>query len=204
MNMNQEITTTTTTTPHIVCVDGNIGAGKSTLLDELETRGYVVHREGIEQWGKWLPKFYTGQKRWCFTLQTAILLDMRRQHDRILHEYADEDIIFVERCPRSALIFVDNSMRSGNLNVDEKQLYMDLHSRIGWSPDTTFILALDPETCLKRERQRDRDGEASITLEYLKSLENGYVQTPGVRLDARKNTNQIADEIIRSITGSIH
>ena len=54
-----------------IVIEGNIGAGKTTQLGLLESRGWNVRREAIDQWP--LEDFYKDPKRWAFLLHMKIL-----------------------------------------------------------------------------------------------------------------------------------
>ena len=181
--------------PVVICVDGNIGAGKSTVLDELETRGYVVEREGLDKWGSLLKKFYTDPCRWSFTLQIAILMDMAKQYKRLMRR--TEPVVFVERTPISALVFVQNSFNSKHLSPEEYRVYADVHLDMKWHPSHLIFLEASPELCFQRVQQRQRDGEEKITLEYLQALHKLYgTPTGSISFDARESPKMLVDHVV--------
>lgn len=184
--------------PLIVSIDGNIGSGKTTLLEELQRRGYHVFTENVDHWAQLLKRFYEDPKRWCFTFQTMILNDSYHQYQSICKLKAS--VVFIERSPVSALAFVQNSVESGHINSMELQLYKNLHTLLGWTPDVTIALDASPALCMGRVRKRDRSGEQSVTLEYLTRLHRQYQKVLKHvfrvhRIDARVTTPNAADMV---------
>eukprot|EP00941_MAST-03F_sp_MAST-3F-sp1_P005558 g5558.t1 len=162
--------------PIIVCVDGNIGAGKSTLLNALKkSLDAVCFQESVEEWQNLLESFYADQKRWCYTLQSAILTDLRDQLCKI-HSQSQRQrpYVIVERCPVSSWCFVGLHHQNGNLNDQELAAYERLTHAMAWEPDIFVYLRASPKTCHERCMKRNRDGESGIPLSYIESLHNQY------------------------------
>lgn len=147
-------------------IDGLIGAGKSTLLEALRDKGKAVTLEPVHDWSL-LQDFYEDPERWCFAFQVQIALSMAA---------TGPCGGFVERSPVSALAFVHLNRQRGNLTAEEAAVYTDLHRRLfPWCAGVrTVFLDVPPETCMKRIRQRNRDGEDRITLEYLEQLREAH------------------------------
>ena len=183
----------------IVCIDGCIGTGKSSVLDVFRSRGYVVYEEGLDNWSHILEKFYTDPHRWSFTLQMSILKDMHQQYVDILKSLDNTDLVFVERSPGSAMVFVDNSKNLGYLCEEELDLYNSYYKLLTWEPDKTIQLTAPDDICLSRIKQRNRKGEEAIDIDYLTALSKRYASLPGHRLDTERPIDEVADEILRII-----
>jgi deoxyadenosine/deoxycytidine kinase len=187
--------------PTIVALDGNIGAGKSTLAGELRRRGRTVIVESVDDgWGDTLAKFYEDPKRWCFLLQTRILIDMREQLDEARE--SSDNYVFIERSPRSALVFVEQSFADGNLTETERAVYRELQKRLGWRPHHAAYLDVPAEECARRMRQRARAAENGVSNEYVASIGARYksmlddISEWGTRrFDGTKTTEELADVI---------
>ena len=110
----------------IICIDGNIGAGKSTILNEIKKK-YPVYVEDIAGWGL-LDEFYRDPQRWSFTLQTSILLSMRKQYEEMMS--LPGPIVFVERTPASSLVFVESSKKNNYLTEKEYKILFDQRTSI--------------------------------------------------------------------------
>lgn len=163
--------------PLVVCIEGTIAVGKSTVCDGLRAAGWVVFAEGADDWNRWrgaLECFYTDPPRWSFLLQASILDDMRRIYDRIMTEHREERIVFVERSPLSAKIFVDNSRRAGHLTDLEGRTYDRLHSQLGWVPDVIISLECPADTTIRRLRERSREAELGVDEDYLRTMDSCY------------------------------
>jgi thymidylate kinase len=84
------------------------------------------------------------------------------------------NIVFVERCPKSSLVFVENGFREGFIDFEEKRLIMNMYSVLKWEPDLHFYINTNPQTCFERMKMRNRKCEQNITNEYLEMLQNEY------------------------------
>ena len=159
--------------PLIVSIDGGIAIGKSTLCGLLEECGYKVLKEGLNEWGEILTLFYANPKRYCFTLQCAILLNMRTQYKYI--QSLPDEIVFIERSPLSAFsVFVENSKNSKLLTNIEYNIYKKLHNELGWNPDYIIGLTLNPNVAYERLKKRNRTCEQNTTLEYITQVSELY------------------------------
>ena len=160
--------------PAIVCIDGNIGVGKSTLLEELARRGYITFTKGLEDWADVLELFYKEPKRWAFTLQTAVLTNMSTIKRRIDSLGISGEVVFVERCPAAADIFVDLGKARGNFTEVEHAHYYMLRKLVNWEPDIRICLQAPVDECHRRMQNRAREEETELmrdALEYMNTLE---------------------------------
>ena len=159
--------------PLLIAVEGNIGAGKTTVLKELESRGHRVFYENLESWKPLLDLFYETPERWSFALQVAILQDMHvgGLKARVLE---NERLVFFERSPQSSKIFTILSHARKYLTDIELNTYHELFGCIGWKPDVTVFIDTPPELCQKRIEERNRPGEAAISLKYLEEIDTHH------------------------------
>lgn len=81
----------------IISLDGNIGAGKSSILKELKNIGYIIFPEDIDTWQPILDNFYNDPKRWSFTLQIAIINNLRDQYNQINELLQTNSFVFIEK-----------------------------------------------------------------------------------------------------------
>ena len=155
----------------------------STLCRGLRRKGFVVEMEGADdptRWQRTLELFYTDLPRYCYLLQTGILLDMARQYDRLMHgpwPTADGQcprVVFVERSPESALTFVRNSVEEGHLHPEEHRVYMELHRRMAWTPDYVVSLHVPVEEAIRRMHRRARAAEQSVDADYVRQIDGRY------------------------------
>ncbi|XP_054435328.1 thymidine kinase 2, mitochondrial isoform X2 [Pteronotus mesoamericanus] len=118
---------------------------------------------------------YNDASRWGLTLQTYVQLTMLEQHTCP----QTSRVRLMERSIHSArYIFVENLYRSGKMpEVD----YVVLSEWFDWivrnldvSVDLIVYLRTTPETCYQRLKQRCREEEKVIPLEYLNAIHHLY------------------------------
>jgi deoxyadenosine/deoxycytidine kinase len=183
--------------PLIYCIDGNIGAGKSTILKGLEDRGYFVFQEDLSDWGGLLSRYYHDKKRWMCTLQLSILHSMHQQYQAIKN--LQHPIVFVERSPDASMVFVENGIRQGFMDGEEARIVKNMYEVLKWSPDISFYIDTPVDVCYERVKQRQRDCEDSITLDYLDMVHLGYVECYNRRKHIRIDGNDDVENIILKI-----
>lgn len=190
--------------PLIYCIDGNIGAGKSTILRELENRGYFVFQEDLSDWGELLNRYYQDKNRWMCTLQLSILHSMHQQYQAIKN--LQHPVVFIERSPDASMIFVENGIKEGFMDDEETRVVKNLHKVLKWTPNISFYIDTPVDTCYERVKQRQRECEESITLEYLSMIHNGYVTCYEAknRNSIKINGNDSVDNIVTQILKYIH
>ena len=192
-----------------IVIDGNIGAGKSTLLNELyKKHKYIICKEDIEVWKPWLSLFYKNTKKNSFGFQLRVLLS-HLKHKDCDSNYPREPV-FLERSPSTCNnIFGVLLKESGDLTNLEYNLCEEYEKEFGWNPDIYIYLHTTPEICHKRIKKRNRLGEETISIEYLKKVHNQYEnvyknllqnsflnKTEIYKIDASKSTTYIIEEIL--------
>uniref|UniRef100_A0A096ME71 Thymidine kinase 2 n=1 Tax=Poecilia formosa TaxID=48698 RepID=A0A096ME71_POEFO len=142
-----------------ICVEGNIASGKTTCLD------YFSNTSNIQ------ALMYQDPQRWGISLQTYIQLTMLDKH----LSATTAPVTMMERSIFSAKhIFVENLYRSGKmLEVD----YIILNEWFDWITTNVSLpvnlivyLQTSPQTCYERLKQRCREEEMVIPLEYLEFI----------------------------------
>ncbi|XP_044843407.1 thymidine kinase 2, mitochondrial isoform X3 [Mauremys mutica] len=149
------------------------------LINEGEKKT-VVMTEPVPKWRNvrghnLLGLMYQDSSRWGITLQTYIQLTMLDQHTRPMIS----PLRMMERSIHSAKhIFVENLYRSGRMpEVD----YIVLTEWFEWitkntdvSVDLIVYLQTSPETCYERLKNRCREEEKIIAMEYLEAIHQLY------------------------------
>lgn len=164
-----------------VCVEGNIGSGKSTFIRHFGKLGEVeAVPEPVERWrnlhGHNLFKLMYGDPvRWSHAFQTYVQLTMAQSH----LQPCNAPVKLMERSIHSArYIFVENMYQSGVMSEAEYHVYNEWYKAIlGYvdcGVDLIVYLRTDPELVYARVRDRARDEEQQIPLEYLKALHSCY------------------------------
>ena len=181
--------TTTKSLPCIVSIEGNIGSGKSTLLryfserqDIKEKCKFVFLQEPVDEWSTIcdkqgitiLEKFYGDQKKYAFSFQIMAYISRLA----ILKKAVDENpgaIIVTERSLYTdRYVFAKMLYDSGNIEEVDYLIYMKwFDTFIKEYPISRYVyVKTDPSVCHSRVNRRSRDGEDSISVDYLTSCHN--------------------------------
>ncbi|XP_029306301.1 thymidine kinase 2, mitochondrial isoform X1 [Cottoperca gobio] len=165
----------------VICIEGNIASGKTTCLEYFsKTSNIEVLTEPISKWRNVrghnpLALMYQDPERWGITLQTYVQLTMLDRHMSAI----SAPVRMMERSIFSAkYIFVDNLFSSGKMpEVDYAVLseWFDwITTNISIPVDLIVYLQTSPQTCHERLKQRCREEEKVIPLEYLESIHQRY------------------------------
>ncbi|KAJ8249412.1 hypothetical protein GJAV_G00234520 [Gymnothorax javanicus] len=165
----------------VVWIEGNIASGKTTCLEHFsKTSDIEVLTEPISKWRNVqghnpLALMYQDPSRWGLTLQTYVQLTMLDRHLSAL----TAPVRMMERSIYSAkYIFVENLHRSGKMpDVD----FIVLSEWFEWITRNIYIpvdlivyLQTTPQTCYDRLKERCREEEKTIPIEYLEAIHQLY------------------------------
>ncbi len=163
--------------PMFVVVAGNIGSGKTTLTKKLSERlGWKPHYESVQD-NPYLADFYKNMSRWSFPLQVYFLNHRFNTHKEI--ENLPASSIQDRSIYEDANIFARALYEKGDLDERDYNNYRQLfESMIQYlSPPTLMIfLRRSVPKLQERIKQRGRDYEQSIPVDYLTSLNTYYDQ----------------------------
>ncbi len=158
-----------------IAIAGNIGAGKTTLCEQLAKHfGWDVHYESIDN-NPYLSDFYTDMQRWSFNLQVYFLNNRYRQILNI--QNGDRTVIQDRTIYEDAYIFAPNLHDMGLMPTRDFENYRDLFelmmSQVK-APDLLIYLKASIPTLVAHIQSRGRDYEGSMSLDYLKRLNQRY------------------------------
>jgi len=158
-----------------VAIAGNIGAGKTTLCTQLGKHfGWDVHYESTDN-NPYLSDFYNDMKRWSFNLQIYFLNNRYRQ---ILDIHKGDVTVIQDRTIyEDANIFAPNLHDMGLMTTRDFDNYTDLFNLMTSQispPDLLIYLKADISTLVSHIQSRGREYEGSISLDYLKRLNQRY------------------------------
>jgi thymidylate kinase len=174
----------------IVSIEGNIGSGKSTLLKNLKkhidmssdtSQNIIFLKEPVEEWETikdsnnktMLEKFYADQEKYSFPFQMMAYIS-RLVYMKEAIESNPNAIIITERS-----LYTDKEVFAKMLFDDKKiedvnyQIYLkwfDVFAK-DYPVSKVIYVKADPEVCYDRIHKRNRNGEESIPLEYLKTCD---------------------------------
>ena len=159
----------------LVLVAGNIGTGKTSLAERLGDRlGWRTAFESVMD-NPYLGDFYQDMDAWAFHLQVFFLGHRAKQHLELAHDecsaIADRSIY------EDAKIFARALYHQGSMSERDYLAYrrvFDLVINNLPRPDLLIYLDAPPEVLMERIRQRGRDMESGISLEYLSLLDSFY------------------------------
>ncbi len=158
-----------------VVIEGNIGSGKTTLAKKLAERwGSRLMLEEFKD-NPFLPKFYKAPKQHAFALELSFLAERYHQkRDNLNRTDLFKPGIVCDYSFAKSLVFARI-----NLDEDEFELYQNLfhiiHGRLP-KPDLLLFLYCGPEKSLRQIKKRGRTYEQEISLEYLESINTGYLE----------------------------
>ncbi len=158
-----------------VAIAGNIGAGKTTLCEMLAKQfNWDVHYEDAEN-NPYLSDFYLDMKRWSFNLQVFFLSSRYQQVLRILQ--GNRTVIQDRTIYEDAFIFAPNLADMGLMERRDFENYLTLFQSVisqVKAPDLLIYLKASIPTLVEHIQMRGRDYEGSISLDYLKRLNDRY------------------------------
>ena len=158
-----------------IAVAGNIGSGKTTLAGMLAKHfGWKPLYETVDN-NPYLVSFYEDMQRWSFNLQVYFLNSRFRQVVEIRKK--QEDVIQDRTIYEDAKIFAPNLHAMGLMPTRDFENYaslFELMMQFLQPPDLLIYLKADVSTLVSQIQKRGREYEASIRLDYLKSLNDRY------------------------------
>ena len=154
---------------------GNIGAGKTTLTEMLGKHfNWEVHYEDADT-NPYLSDFYDDMHRWSFNLQIYFL---NSRYSQTLDIKSGDKVVIQDRTIyEDANIFAPNLYEMGLMakrDFDNYQtLFETMTSQVD-PPDLLIYLKASIPKLVEHIHTRGRDYEGSISLEYLKRLNEKY------------------------------
>lgn len=158
-----------------IAIAGNIGAGKTTLTTALAKHyNWEAHYESTDN-NPYLSDFYNDMQRWSFNLQIYFLHNRYQQILRILS--GNKTIIQDRTIYEDAYIFAPNLHDMGLMSGRDFQNYFELFKTMSSqikAPDLLIYLKGSIPTLVEHIQARGREYEGSISLDYLKRLNERY------------------------------
>lgn len=158
-----------------IAIAGNIGAGKTTLTTKLgKNFGWEVHYESADN-NPYLSDFYTDMQRWAFNLQIYFLNSRYQQVLEILN--GDKTVIQDRTIYEDAYIFAPNLHDMGLMSTRDFNNYFELFQTMSSQiqpPDLLIYLRASIPTLVAHIQMRGRDYEGSMSLDYLRRLNERY------------------------------
>lgn len=156
-------------------IAGNIGSGKTTLTRMLsEHYGWTPKYEAVS-YNPYLEDYYKDIARWSFNLEVYFL--EQRFKDVLEISKSRRTIIQDRTIFEGVYIFVANNYAMGNLSERDYATYMELFElmmSLVKAPDLMIYLRSSIPHLVSQIQKRGRDYEQSISIDYLKGLNDRY------------------------------
>lgn len=161
----------------IVSIMSLIGTGKSTLVSKLASNNkYTIFEEPVDN-NPFLGSYYKDPSRWSFTLQVFYLWERYKQVQEAFMRSMKGETVILDSSIYSDFAFAILQHKSGYFTDNEYNTYTNMHKIIAAQtayPDLVVWLQLSSEQTLERIKERSRDCESEMQLNYLKSLNKAY------------------------------
>ena len=175
----------------VISIEGNIGSGKSTLLSNLrehyaKNNNIVFLKEPVDEWEQIkdkegttiIQKFYAEQDKYSFAFQMMAYISrlnvLRLAKKEVLNSKnnnSNEKTIFITE--RS--LYTDKMVFAKMLYADNKIKEVEYEIYLKWfnafvdefPVNKVIYVKTDPEVCFNRIKNRLREGEENVPLNYL-------------------------------------
>ena len=155
-------------------IAGLIGAGKTTLAKALGEHLHLdVHYEPVID-NEYLDDFYRETKKYAFAMQIYLLNRRFQQHQEIIWRGRGG---VQDRTIYEDAIFAKTLRDLGQMDSRDYETYVSLFRNLSnfmCRPNAIVYLDVTPENSLKRIKQRSRDCESVVGLDYLHRLYDNY------------------------------
>ena len=156
-------------------IAGNIGCGETTLTRMLsEHYGWTPKYEAVS-YNPYLEDYYKDIPRWSFNLEMYFL---EQRFKDVLEIARSKDVVIQDRTLfEGVYIFVANNYEMGNLSKRDFDTYMgmfNLLTSLVSPPDLLIYLRSSIPHLVSQIQKRGRDYEQSISIDYLKGLNDRY------------------------------
>ena len=171
--------------PQRICLESPIGTGKSTLLAKLQQDPMfpaTIKQEPVHEWREIVDKdtgldvlstFYQDPKRNSFMFQMHTLTHRASMLRQI---QARHTILYERSVLADRFCFMEMLVEQGMMTDLEKQIYESIYDQHCFAcenlvlPTKVIYLRCSPQVSYARVKHRDREGESSITLDYMERL----------------------------------
>ena len=156
-------------------IAGNIGVGKTTFTEVLSQKyNWKDYYESVID-NPYLSDFYQDMNRWSFNLQIYFL--QHRFESQIEISKSDSGVIQDRTIYEDVKIFAKNLHDIGSMSDRDWQTYKNLFKNMVQflkKPDVIVYLQASTDTLISRIKNRNREFEKNIDVEYLYRLNNYY------------------------------
>lgn len=200
----------------IITLTGVIGVGKSTLCESLCSElGATPFFEPLPSGDSpnsnfMLEAYYKDSAKYAFSMQVLLLALRFRSHQEAQWRSNRGELCIEDSSYYADRCFLEVQKECGFIDDLEYRAYekiCEIHYPYLQYPDLHIHLDLDLEKEIERIKERARDCEASIDIDYLKKLHNAYDKLiphleklyPLVRIDASCSKEDVKQRALEAI-----
>ncbi len=158
-----------------VGIAGNIGVGKTTFTEVLAKKyNWDEYYESVID-NPYLSDFYGDMKRWSFNLQIYFL--QHRFAGQLEISNKNKGVIQDRTIYEDVQIFAKNLYEMGHMSKRDWDTYQNLFKNMVQflePPNVIIYLKASTDTLISRIKNRNRDFEKNIDVEYLHQLNSCY------------------------------
>lgn len=148
-------------------IDANIDISRICLLREpVDIWSTVKDADGFSI----LENFYKDPKKWSFAFQVMAFTTRLSEMRRIIKENPHCDTLICERSLEADChIFAKMLYKDGLIDAMSYEIYLRMYREFSeeFALDGVIYLSTPPNVCFERVSKRAREGEESISIEYL-------------------------------------
>ena len=159
---------------NFLVIEGNIGSGKTNLAKKIaeDFNGKLILEAFADN--PFLPKFYKESERNALPLELFFMAERFQQ----LNDKKNTSDLFSKLIVADYSFFKSKLFAQNNLKEDELNLFNRLYDIMFYNvkkPELLIYIHSDVERLQKNIKKRGRKFELEIKDEYLKSIENKYL-----------------------------
>jgi len=168
----------------VISIEGNIGSGKSTLLSHLKQtltlengRQIMFLQEPVDEWenikdeegNTMIQKFYADQEKYSFAFQMMAYISRLSLLKKSMEENPNVIILTERSLFTDKFVFAKMLYDSKKIESVEYQIYLKWFDTFAkdFPIAGTIYVKTGPEMCHSRIAKRSRNGESTISLDYL-------------------------------------
>ena len=210
----------------VISIEGNIGSGKSTLLSHLKQSlsaenipQIIFLQEPVDEWenikdeqgNTMIQKFYGDQTKYSFSFQMMAYISRLALLKKSIEENPDAIVITERSLFTDKFVFAKMLYDSKKMESVEYQIYLRWFDNFvnDFPINCTIYVKTDPEMCHTRIARRSRNGESTISLDYLNDCHKYHESMMQVHADKSHNIlelngnleiSDMKDEWVKTIT----
>lgn len=162
----------------LINIEGNIGSGKTTLAHIVEEEYNAIFYQELadNETNKLLEKFYENKSKYSFELQVHFL---GRRVESLRKAEGEDELIVMDRSIYGDAIFAEALFNAKEMTPSQFNTYVKLLTEMLYfypTPNLMIYLDVRGRTLVDRIRKRNRGNENLITIDYLMTLEDIYLE----------------------------